>query len=120
MYQAIRDKIRAKKHVTDIAAQHPRQISAAVNAHDMDVDAFIEQQLKLLVLERDAEVEEGKRLRAGTDAFWRSDLQETLPEKELQRRGLCLVKLRVAGCHTGLAGRALLKLRHKETDTPLP
>ncbi|XP_075401359.1 DNA-binding protein SMUBP-2 [Tenrec ecaudatus] len=59
------------------------------------VDSFVTKQLDLLELERDAEVEERRA--------W----QENISPKELQRRGVCLLKLSVSSQRTGLYGRLL-------------
>ncbi|XP_011383089.1 DNA-binding protein SMUBP-2 isoform X3 [Pteropus vampyrus] len=60
------------------------------------VESFVTKQLDLLELERDAEVEE------------RRSWQETVSLKELQSRGVCLLKLQVSSQRTGLYGRLLV------------
>ncbi|XP_034377122.1 DNA-binding protein SMUBP-2 [Arvicanthis niloticus] len=60
------------------------------------VERFVAQQLELLELERDAEVEE------------RRSWQEHCSLKELQRRGVCLLKLQVSSQRTGLYGQRLV------------
>ncbi|XP_062041322.1 DNA-binding protein SMUBP-2 [Lepus europaeus] len=60
------------------------------------VESFVTKQLDLLELEREAEVEE------------RRSWQESLSLKELQSRGVCLLRLRVSGRRTGLYGRLLV------------
>ncbi|CAC5372835.1 IGHMBP2 [Mytilus coruscus] len=60
------------------------------------MEKFIETHLKLLDLERETEIEETRIL------------TEKLPPKELQRRGVCLLKLRISGRKTGLYGRTIL------------
>ncbi|XP_058925286.1 DNA-binding protein SMUBP-2 [Kogia breviceps] len=60
------------------------------------VESFVTKQLDLLELERDAEVEE------------RRSWQENVPLKELQSRGVCLLKLQVSSQRTGLYGRLLV------------
>lgn len=60
------------------------------------VESFVAQQLQLLDLERDAEVEE------------RRSWQEHSSLKELQSRGVCLLKLQVASQRTGLYGQRLV------------
>lgn len=60
------------------------------------VESFVTKQLDLLELERDAEVEE------------RRSWQENISLKELQSRGVCLLKLQVSGQRTGLYGRLLV------------
>ncbi|XP_076971556.1 DNA-binding protein SMUBP-2 isoform X2 [Tamandua tetradactyla] len=60
------------------------------------VESFVAKQLDLLELERDAEVEE------------RRSWQENISVKELQSRGVCLLKLQVSSQRTGLYGRLLV------------
>ncbi|XP_005384320.1 PREDICTED: DNA-binding protein SMUBP-2 [Chinchilla lanigera] len=60
------------------------------------VETFVAKQLYLLELERDAEVEE------------RRSWQENISLKELQSRGVCLLKLQVSSQRTGLYGRLLV------------
>lgn len=60
------------------------------------VETFVTKQLYLLELERDAEVEE------------RRSWQENISLKELQSRGVCLLKLQVSSQRTGLYGRLLV------------
>nr|KAF6465513.1 immunoglobulin mu DNA binding protein 2 [Rousettus aegyptiacus] len=60
------------------------------------VESFVTKQLDLLELERDAEVEE------------RRSWQENVSLKELQTRGVCLLKLQVSSQRTGLYGRLLV------------
>ncbi|XP_032345951.1 DNA-binding protein SMUBP-2 [Camelus ferus] len=60
------------------------------------VESFVTKHLDLLELERDAEVEE------------RRSWQENVPLKELQSRGVCLLKLQVSSQQTGLYGRLLV------------
>ncbi|XP_027625195.1 DNA-binding protein SMUBP-2 [Tupaia chinensis] len=60
------------------------------------VESFVTKQLDLLELERDAEVEE------------RRSWQENISLKELQSRGVCLLKLQVSSQRTGLWGRLLV------------
>ncbi|XP_037373318.1 DNA-binding protein SMUBP-2 [Talpa occidentalis] len=62
------------------------------------VESFVAKQLDLLELERDAEVEE------------RRSWQEHISLKELQSRGVCLLKLQVSSQRTGLYGRLLVTL----------
>ncbi|XP_047546974.1 DNA-binding protein SMUBP-2 isoform X2 [Lutra lutra] len=62
------------------------------------VESFVTKQLDLLELERDAEVEE------------RRSWQENVSQKELQSRGVCLLKLQVSSQRTGLYGRLLVTL----------
>ncbi|XP_072826586.1 DNA-binding protein SMUBP-2 isoform X2 [Vicugna pacos] len=60
------------------------------------VESFVTKHLDLLELERDAEVEE------------RRSWQENVSLKELQSRGVCLLKLQVSSQRTGLYGRLLV------------
>ncbi|XP_032735590.1 DNA-binding protein SMUBP-2 [Lontra canadensis] len=62
------------------------------------VESFVTKQLDLLELERDAEVEE------------RRSWQENISPKELQSRGVCLLRLQVSSQRTGLYGRLLVTL----------
>ncbi|XP_047374036.1 DNA-binding protein SMUBP-2 isoform X2 [Sciurus carolinensis] len=62
------------------------------------VESFVTKQLDLLELERDAEVKE------------RRSWQESVSLKELQSRGVCLLKLQVSSQRTGLYGRLLVTL----------
>ncbi|XP_059565803.1 DNA-binding protein SMUBP-2 isoform X1 [Myotis daubentonii] len=60
------------------------------------VETFVAKQLDLLELERDAEVEE------------RRSWQENVSLKELQRRGVCLLRLQASSQRTGLYGQLLV------------
>ncbi|KAF6103715.1 immunoglobulin mu DNA binding protein 2 [Phyllostomus discolor] len=62
------------------------------------VESFVTKQLDLLELEREAEVEERRA--------W----QEGVSLKELQSRGVCLVKLQLSSQRTGLYGQLLVTL----------
>ncbi|XP_059255360.1 DNA-binding protein SMUBP-2 isoform X3 [Mustela nigripes] len=62
------------------------------------VESFVTKHLDLLELERDAEVEE------------RRSWQENISLRELQSRGVCLLKLQVSSQRTGLYGRLLVTL----------
>ncbi|XP_077978180.1 DNA-binding protein SMUBP-2-like [Glandiceps talaboti] len=59
---------------------------------------FIAKTRKLIELERSEEIEENRQI------------QETLSAKELQRRGVCLLKLQIKSTKTGLYGRTLVVL----------
>ncbi|XP_064423383.1 DNA-binding protein SMUBP-2 [Latimeria chalumnae] len=76
----------------------------------MIVENFVSQNLELLKEEREAEIEETRA--------W----QENISLKELQRRGVCLLKLHVASQRTGLFGRLLVifQPRKYEPDATLP
>ena len=71
---------------------------------DTDIAAFVEKHRHLIDLERQAEVEETTKLQA------------TLSAPELERRGLCLLRLRIADEHAGLGGRDLLELEPTKHD----
>ena len=75
-----------------------------------DVSQFVGKTISLLNLERKAEIEE-------TRSF-----QENVSPKELQKRGVCLLKLRIRGRKTGLYGRYLLifELNKPGSDGKLP
>ncbi|XP_067902110.1 DNA-binding protein SMUBP-2 isoform X2 [Heterodontus francisci] len=74
------------------------------------MEVFVSQNLELLQEERAAEIEETRA--------W----QESISVKELQRRGVCLLKLQVASQRTGLYGRFLVSFepRKYETNAALP
>ncbi|XP_049637146.1 DNA-binding protein SMUBP-2 [Suncus etruscus] len=71
------------------------------------VERFVAKQLELLELERDADVEERR--------CW----QESVSTKELQRKGVCLLKLQVSGQRTGLYGRLLVTLEPRRGGVPV-
>lgn len=75
-----------------------------------DVSQFVLKTISLLNLERKAEIEETRTL------------QETISPKELQKRGVCLLKLRIRARRTGLYGRSLLtfEINKAGTDGKLP
>lgn len=62
----------------------------------MNLDKFVAKTLVLLEKERDAEIEETRYL------------HEKLPPKELERKGVCLLKLQVANHASGLYGRTVV------------
>jgi superfamily I DNA and/or RNA helicase len=64
----------------------------------MDIERFVENQLRLIEVERRAEIEQS------------TDLRARLPAAELERRGLCLLRLRVEDVSSALGGRCLLRL----------
>ncbi|GAB1301960.1 DNA-binding protein SMUBP-2 [Apodemus speciosus] len=71
------------------------------------VESFVAQQLQLLELERDAEVEE------------RRSWQEHSSLKELQSRGVCLLKLQVSGQRTGLYGQRLVTFEPRKCGSAM-
>ncbi|KAL8606242.1 hypothetical protein ACOMHN_012874 [Nucella lapillus] len=74
----------------------------------MSVENFVTRNRKLLEKERDAEIEETRVL------------TEQLPAKELQRRGVCLTKLRLAERGTGLYGRTVVTFQPYWPGKDLP
>uniref|UniRef100_A0A2K6FJJ9 Immunoglobulin mu DNA binding protein 2 n=1 Tax=Propithecus coquereli TaxID=379532 RepID=A0A2K6FJJ9_PROCO len=72
------------------------------------VESFVTKQLDLLELERDAEVEE------------RRSWQENISPKELQSRGVCLLKLQVSSQCTGLYGRLLVTFKPRRCGLVVP
>ena len=74
---------------------------------DESIESYVTQTLKLLDLERSAEIAESERL------------AQLLTPQELQRRGRCLLRLQILDTFSGLRGRMHLKLGI-DRDTPLP
>ncbi len=71
------------------------------------IDAFVDSSLRLIELEREAEVEESARLQASLSAA------------ELEKRGVTLLRLKVTDELAGLGGRTLLVLEPtREGDLP--
>nr|DBA17390.1 TPA: hypothetical protein GDO54_002844 [Pyxicephalus adspersus] len=68
------------------------------------MEEFVKTQLELLKEEREAEIEETRA--------W----QENVSLKELQRKGVCLLKLQVANQKTGLYGRLLVTFTPRKYD----
>ncbi|XP_060555753.1 DNA-binding protein SMUBP-2-like [Ruditapes philippinarum] len=62
----------------------------------ISVESFVSKTLQLLEKERTSEIEETR------------SLTEKLPSKELQRRGVCLLKLHISSRKTGLFGRVII------------
>lgn len=71
------------------------------------LDGFVSKQLKLLEMERDAEIEENKYL------------QESFVLKDLQRKGLCIPKLKAARISAGLFGRIIVKFLPYFSGNPI-
>ncbi|KAM4721449.1 DNA-binding protein SMUBP-2 isoform 2-T2 [Rhinophrynus dorsalis] len=69
------------------------------------MEDFVRKQLELLKEEREAEIEETRA--------W----QENVSLKELQRKGVCLLKLQVASQKTGLYGRLLVTFTPRKYDS---
>nr|XP_033784276.1 DNA-binding protein SMUBP-2 [Geotrypetes seraphini] len=68
------------------------------------MESFVQRQLELLNEEREAEIEETR--------LW----QESVSLKELQRKGVCLLKLQVASQRTGLYGKLLVTFNPRKYD----
>lgn len=68
-----------------------------------DVSSFVEKTISLLNIERKAEVDEAR------------NIQESSNLNDLQRKGVCLLKLRVISRCTGLYGRVLLTFERAKT-----
>nr|AAH98552.1 Ighmbp2l protein [Danio rerio] len=62
----------------------------------MEVENFVSKTLELLQEEREAELEETRA--------W----QENVSLKNLQHKGVCLMKLQIGSQHTGMYGRLLV------------
>ncbi|XP_053304498.1 DNA-binding protein SMUBP-2 [Spea bombifrons] len=69
------------------------------------MDEFVKKQLELLGEEREAEIEQSRA--------W----QGSVSLKELQRKGVCLLKLQVASQRTGLYGRLLVTFTPRKFDS---
>ncbi len=65
---------------------------------EIAIERFVEKSLRLLELERQAEIEEAERRQAGFSAH------------ELEKRGWCLARLKIVDQFTGPGGRAALAL----------
>ena len=72
------------------------------------LEDFVSQQLDLLNLERDAEIAESRRL------------QENIPAKQLQEKGIGLLNLNVHGLRSGLYGRTIVTFCCKIAGKELP
>ncbi|CAG5957934.1 unnamed protein product [Menidia menidia] len=68
----------------------------------MAVEKFVSKTLELLQEEREAEIEETRS--------W----QENISQKELQNKGVCLLKLQIGSQSTGLYGRTVLTLEPRK------
>ncbi|XP_015911293.2 DNA-binding protein SMUBP-2 [Parasteatoda tepidariorum] len=71
-----------------------------------DIESFVIKQLQLLEIERDTEIEENKCL------------QESRSIKSLQKKGVCIPKLRLGYSSTGLFGRTLLHFESFFRNSP--
>ncbi|KAL3878418.1 hypothetical protein ACJMK2_030771 [Sinanodonta woodiana] len=70
------------------------------------LEEFVSKTLKLLEKERETEIEETRIL------------TEKLPAKELQRRGVCLLKLKISNRKSGLYGRTVVTFEPNHGDLP--
>ncbi|KAK3594546.1 hypothetical protein CHS0354_023602 [Potamilus streckersoni] len=70
------------------------------------LEEFVSKTLKLLEKERETEIEETRIL------------TEKLPAKELQRRGVCLLKLKISSRRSGLYGRTVITFEPNHGDLP--
>ncbi|XP_042311780.1 DNA-binding protein SMUBP-2-like [Sceloporus undulatus] len=77
-------------------------MAAAAAAAAADVGEFVSRQLELLKEEREAEISEARA--------W----QESISFKELERKGVCLLKLEIVSQRTGLYGRLLVTLQPRK------
>uniref|UniRef100_UPI00358FDB35 DNA-binding protein SMUBP-2-like n=1 Tax=Myxine glutinosa TaxID=7769 RepID=UPI00358FDB35 len=68
----------------------------------MSLEEFVSRTLELLKEEREAEVEEARS--------W----QQKIPLKELQKRGVCLLKLQPSNQHTGMYGRTIISFEARK------
>ncbi|XP_061165035.1 DNA-binding protein SMUBP-2-like [Saccostrea echinata] len=74
----------------------------------MTLERFVNQHIQLLEKEREAEIEETRHL------------NESLPPKELQRRGVCLLKLHIRTRRTGFYGRTVVVFEPGGGNQELP
>lgn len=72
------------------------------------IEDFVSQQLELINLEKDAEVAESRRL------------QENVPPKQLQEKGVCILSLVIQGLRSGLYGRTIVTFGCKLVGKELP
>lgn len=72
------------------------------------IEDFVNQQLELLNLEREAEIAESRKL------------QENVPAKQLQEKGVCILNLCVQGLRSGLYGRTIVTFGSKIVNKELP
>lgn len=68
----------------------------------MEIEQFVSKTLELLQEEREAEIEETKA--------W----QENVSPRDLQSKGVCLLKLQIGSQSTGLYGRTLVILEPRK------
>ncbi|XP_062860705.1 DNA-binding protein SMUBP-2 [Trichomycterus rosablanca] len=72
----------------------------------MDIETFVSKTLELLKEERGAEIEETRA--------W----QKNLSLKNLQQKGVCLLKLQIANQRTGMHGRLLVSFEPRKSTGP--
>lgn len=66
-----------------------------------NIEDFVSCQLDLVNLERDAEVSESRKM------------HDSVPAKQLQEKGICLLNLTLQGIRSGLYGRTLVTFTNK-------
>lgn len=72
----------------------------------MEVESFVSKTLELLQEEREAEIEETRE--------W----QKSLSLKNLQQKGVCLLKLQIGSQRTGMHGRLLVSFEPRKNTNP--
>uniref|UniRef100_A0AAR2JYJ4 Helicase SMUBP-2/HCS1 1B domain-containing protein n=1 Tax=Pygocentrus nattereri TaxID=42514 RepID=A0AAR2JYJ4_PYGNA len=72
----------------------------------MEVESFVSRTLELLQEERKAEIEETRA--------W----QQNLSLKNLQQKGVCLLKLQIGSQRTGMHGRLLVAFEPRKSIGP--
>ncbi|KAI5623998.1 DNA-binding protein SMUBP-2 [Silurus asotus] len=77
-----------------------------VKVTEMEVESFVSKTLELLQEERGAEIEETRA--------W----QENLSLKNLQQKGVCLLKLQIGSQRTGMHGRLLVSFEPRKSVGP--
>uniref|UniRef100_T1KDB9 AN1-type domain-containing protein n=2 Tax=Tetranychus urticae TaxID=32264 RepID=T1KDB9_TETUR len=75
---------------------------------NIDLESFIESQLRLIQIEYEAEIEKTK------------EYQKNLKLVDLVRQGVCIHKLKCVSIRTGLFRRLMVSLGHNQSDHPLP
>lgn len=72
------------------------------------VDDFVARQMQLINLERDAEIDENRKL------------HDNVPAKQLQENGVCLLNLVLLNLRSGLFGRSIASFACRVADKELP
>ena len=93
--------------------QNPDAMAAAVERGELtrtSVEQFVELTGRLLSIERNEEVNEAKRFRAGISL------------KEQEKMGVCLLRLKASNVHSGLYGRIIVVFEssRRTKDRSLP